>query len=93
MGQIFLTLPMWVVLQTSFMQLVWGRRSCKIILQCYDAALTITYSNLINSEAQRMSHSWALQTKSCKMKESCPHIKRNLTMQQDALVLLTYDSV
>lgn len=55
MGQIFLTLLMWVVLQTLFIQLVWGRQSCFTfsvkLFRSYKAALTITYSILINSEA------------------------------------------
>mgnify|MGYP001852175505 CR=1 FL=1 len=66
---------------------------CKITLQHYEAAFTIPHSILTESEARCMSHSQAVQDKSCKMKDNYPCEKRNLTMQKDALLFLTYVSL
>lgn len=86
MGQIFLTLLPWIVPQTLFIQLVWGRQSCftypvKLFCSVLKWLSPLLKGTLINFEAQCMLLSWALQIKSCKMKQSCSYIKRNLIMQ------------
>lgn len=86
MGQIFLTLLPWLVPQTLFIQLVWGRPSCftypvKLFCSVLKWLSPLLKSVLINFEAQCMLASWAPQMKSCKIKQSCSYIKRNLIMQ------------
>lgn len=66
---------------TSLRKMVMVYLLCKITLQHYEAALTIPHSILTKSEAQCMSHSQAVQNKSCKMKDNYPREESNLIMQ------------